>query len=159
MGNKISYVLKKCKGVLIICLILWVVLSIVLIAPMTVSIVDAAKLAEDSTDTFFEIMINNYNNLGGNLGKIFKGKYIGTFLKGELYLAVALLFCSIVGMVKTMPKHDYADIEHGSSDWAKGEQYSVLNKSKGILLAEKHYLPVDKRGNVNVLVVGRFGVW
>lgn len=58
-----------------------------------------------------------------------------------------------------MPKHDYADIEHGSSDWASGEEYSVLSKNKGILLAEKHYLPVDKRGNVNVLVVGRFWFW
>ena len=38
-----------------------------------------------------------------------------------------------------------------------GEQYSVLSKHKGILLAENHYLPVDKRGNVNVLVVGR--IW
>ena len=38
-----------------------------------------------------------------------------------------------------------------------GEQYSVLSKKKGILLAEKHYLPVDKRGNVNVLIVGR--IW
>ena len=32
-------------------------------------------------------------------------------------------------------------------------------KNKGIILAEKHYLPVDKRGNVNVLVVGRFRFW
>ena len=58
-----------------------------------------------------------------------------------------------------MPKHDYAVIEHGSSVWANGDEYSVLSKNKGILLAEKHYLPVDKRGNVNVLVVGRFWFW
>lgn len=55
-----------------------------------------------------------------------------------------------------MPKHEFSDIEHGSSDWATGEQYEVLSNKKGILLAEKHYLPVDKRGNTNVLVVGRF---
>ena len=55
--------------------------------------------------------------------------------------------------------NNYLDIEHGSSDWASGEQYSVLSKNKGILLAEKHYLPVDKRGNVNVMVVGRFRFW
>jgi len=159
MGNKLSYVLKKCKNVLIVCLILWIVLSIVLIAPMTASIVDTTLIEGSSTDTFFEIMINNYSNIGGNLGKVFKSEYIGTFLKGELYLSIALLFFTIVGMVKTMPKHDYQDIEHGSSDWASGEQYSILHKSKGILLAEKHYLPVDKRGNVNVLVVGRFRFW
>ena len=40
-----------------------------------------------------------------------------------------------------------------------GEQYQILNNKKGIVLAENNYLPVDKRGNVNVLVVGRFRFW
>ena len=35
----------------------------------------------------------------------------------------------------------------------------VLSKNKGIVLAEKNYLPLDKRGNVNVLVVRRFWCW
>ena len=39
------------------------------------------------------------------------------------------------------------------------EQYKILSPKKGILLAEKNYLPVDKRGNVNVLIVGRFWFW
>lgn len=34
-----------------------------------------------------------------------------------------------------------------------------LNNKRGIILAEKEFLPVDKRGNVNVLVVGRFWCW
>ena len=38
-----------------------------------------------------------------------------------------------------------------------GEQYQILNNKKGIVLAENNYLPVDKRGNVNVLVVGGSG--
>ena len=64
------------------------------------------------------------------------------------------------GLVKAFPKHEFDDIEHGSSDWSEnGEQYQVLNKNKGIVLAEKNYLPVDKRGNVNVLVVGRIWCW
>ena len=65
-----------------------------------------------------------------------------------------------IGFVKTAPKNEYTDIEQGSSDWAaRGEQYKVLSKNKGIILAEHNYLPVDKRGNVNVLVVGRFRFW
>ena len=40
-----------------------------------------------------------------------------------------------------------------------GEQYQILNRNKGIILAEDNYLPLDKRGNVNVLVVGRFRFW
>ena len=65
-----------------------------------------------------------------------------------------------VGFVRTAPKNEYSDIEQGSSDWAtRGEQYKVLSPKKGIILAEGNYLPVDKRGNVNVLVVGRFRFW
>ena len=74
-------------------------------------------------------------------------------------MTIGVLILLAVGIVKSMPKNEYTDIEHGSSDWASGEQYSVLSKKKGILLAENHYLPVDKRGNVNVLVVGRFWIW
>ena len=70
-----------------------------------------------------------------------------------IYLAYTL-----VGFLKALPKHEYDEIENGSSDWSKnGEQYSVLSKHKGIILAEKNYLPVDKRGNVNVLIVGGSG--
>ena len=74
----------------------------------------------------------------------------------EGYVTIILLIFGAVGFIKTMPKHEFSDIEHGSSDWAQnGEEYEVLSPKKGILLAEKHYLPVDKRGNTNVLVVGR----
>lgn len=156
MGKKIRYALKKCKTVLIIVLVLWILLSIVLLAPVAVSLVEATS---ESGLNFMDILLNCIGDIGTNLGKVLKAQYIGTFLKGELYLFIILFFCGIVGIIKTLPKHDYKDIEHGSSDWAEGEQYSVLNKNKGILLAEKHYLPVDKRGNVNVLVVGRFWFW
>ena len=100
-------------------------------------------------------MFLNIGDVGTNLDKVFTAEYIDTFWKVEGYLTVFLIICAMVGFIKSMPKNEYTDIEHGSSDWANGEQYSVLNKNKGILLAEKHYLPVDKRGNVNVLVVGR----
>ena len=70
-----------------------------------------------------------------------------------IYLAYTL-----VGFLKALPKTEYEQIENGSSDWCKsGEQYSVLSKNKGLILAEKNYLPVDKRGNVNVLIVGGSG--
>lgn len=157
MGNKISYALKKSKSILIIVLVLWAVLSIVLIAPITVSYVDAT--IHENGDFIDNLFNSNFGNIGENLGKAFSDDYRGTFLKCELWLIIILMAFATVGIIKTMPKHDYANIEHGSSDWANGEQYSVLSRNKGILLAEKHYLPVDKRGNINVLVVGRFRFW
>lgn len=153
---KIKHALKKAKPVFIVVLILWIFLSIVLIAPGSVSIIDAKASGESTIDLFFA----NISDITGNLGKAFGSKYIGTFAKGELYLTVALFFLAGIGLMKSLPKHEYTDIEHGSSDWATGgEQYEILSPKKGILLAEKNYLPVDKRGNTNVLIVGRFWFW
>ena len=65
-----------------------------------------------------------------------------------------------LGIAKAMPKHEFDGIENGSSDWCtNGEQYSILSNKAGLILAEKNYLPVNKRGNVNVLVVGRIWCW
>ena len=76
------------------------------------------------------------------------------------FAVIVFVLALTIGIVKSAPKHEYSDIEHGSSDWATGgEQYKILSPKKGILLAEKNYLPVDKRGNTNVLIVGRFWFW
>ncbi len=104
-------------------------------------------------------MFSRTIDVGNNLGKIFTSAYVGTFWKTEGYVTILLLICATIGFLKSMPKNEYTDIEHGSSDWATGEQYEVLSNKKGILLAENHYLPVDKRGNTNVLVVGRIWIW
>ena len=70
------------------------------------------------------------------------------------------IIIAIIGIIRNAPKNEYEDIEHGSSDWSKnGEQYRILSNKKGIILGDNNYLPVDKRGNVNVLVVGRFWFW
>ena len=89
-----------------------------------------------------------------------KTKAKGFFIYvAKWFLAFYGLFV-LIGVIKAFPKHEYEDIENGSSDWSEnGEQYQVLSKHKGIILAEKNYLPVDKRGNVNVLVVRRFWCW
>ena len=66
----------------------------------------------------------------------------------------------LILFLKSKDDGDYHDIEHGSSDWCEGgEQYTVLSKNSGIILAQKNYLPVDKKGNVNVLIVGRIRCW
>lgn len=153
---KIKYALSKSKSVLIVIIILWVILSVVLIAPGAISIIDS----KENTNSVVDLFINNVGDVTGNISKVFDSKYVATFAKGELYLAIVLLFLAVVGILKSLPKNEYTDIEHGSSDWATGgEQYSILSPRKGILLAEKNYLPVDKRGNVNVLIVGRLWFW
>ena len=159
MGYRLAGTFRRgnAKKVFIVMIILWIILSIVLIAPMSISIVEATENGIFNFDDFLENLLSN--PIGSNLGKVFSKEYIGTFAKGEMYLTIVLLVFATYGFLRAVPKHEYSDIEHGSSDWAAGEQYKILSPKKGILLAEKHYLPVDKRGNVNVLVVGRFRFW
>lgn len=66
MGNKISYALKKCKSVFIIAIILWVVLSIVLIAPVSISWVETV---EKGNGSFIETLMNS--NIG-DIGRKFR---------------------------------------------------------------------------------------
>ena len=159
MSYKIKSALKKSKMALIIAAAIWIALSILLYAPVGVSIKEATINGIFDSSKFFEVLFSNFGKIGSNLSKIFLPGYSHYFWKVEGYVTIGVLILLAVGIVKSMPKNEYTDIEHGSSDWASGEQYSVLSKKKGILLAENHYLPVDKRGNVNVLVVGRFWIW
>ena len=159
MNYKIKNALKKSKMALIIAIAIWITLSILLSAPVAVSIKEAIVNGAFDSNKFFEVLFANIGSIGSNLGKIFLPSYAPIFWKVEGWLSICVLVMLVVGIAKLMPKNEYSDIEHGSSDWASGEQYEVLSKKKGILLAENHYLPVDKRGNVNVLVVGRFWFW
>lgn len=88
------------------------------------------------------------------------GSYWGSFISLLWKYSLGFLAIVIIGLVRTAPKTKYENIEHGSSDWCEhGEQFRVLSPKKGLILAEGNYLPVDKRGNVNILVVGRIRCW
>jgi type IV secretion system protein VirD4 len=149
---------EKNKKYLILFLILWIVLEIVLIAPMSVAIAEST-----SAQGQFELA-NFIENFGKEVSSFTAITRIGsagagsTFGKGTLWLTILCLVVTAIGIIKSKPKSNYEDIENGSSDWCEGgEQYKILSKNKGIILAEDNYLPVDKIGNVNVLVVGGSG--
>ena len=159
MNYKVSKTLKDNKKNLIIIAVLWVILSIVLVAPIGYAI----GLANRSGTFNFEIFLENvFTELASfsSITKVLNAQYIGYFGKTLLYFSILYLIFTFIGLFRSKPKHEYTDIEHGSSDWSEGgEQYKVLSKNKGIILSKHNYLPTDKRGNVNVLVVGRFRFW
>ena len=159
MNYKVSKTLKDNKKSLIIILVLWVILSIVLVAPLGYSI----GVANQNGTFEFEVFLENiFVELASftSFTKVFNANYIGYFGKTLLYFTIIYSVFAIIGLYKSKPKHEYTDIEHGSSDWSEnGEQYRILSKNKGIILSKHNFLPVDKRGNVNVLVVGRIGFW
>ena len=160
MNYKIEGSVRKNKGNLIVFAILWLIIAIFVVVPVSYSWHIACQGEAFDMGIFIETIIKVIMTPQETFWKIFKDGATLTFFKalGGITLVFGIFF--ITGMTKTAPKNEYTDIEHGSSDWSKnGEQYQILNKKKGIVLAENNYLPVDKRGNVNVLVVGRFRVW
>ena len=156
---KIKGAIKKNKKYMIIALILWLFTVIVFVAPITLSGVQAKSVSGFSIDKFVTQFVQNITHPFSTIGGIFSTPGA---LKVFIGLTLATLVIYVIlfwkGFKKDMPKHEYTNMEYGSSDWSKkGEQYRVLNNKEGIILAEDNYLPVDKRGNVNVLVVGR--IW
>ena len=158
MNYKIEGALKKSRVTIIIAIILWLLMAIVFIMPLTCAQYTTTIIGHFDSGKFGDVF-------GKIAGKPILG--LKTLIKYHLFLdylknifGFSILYITVVtiGIIRMMPKHRYSDIEHGSSDWSQhGEQYQVLSKKAGIILAENNYLPLNKRGNVNVLVVGGSG--
>ena len=157
--EKFKRTLKQSKRFLIIIGVLWVVLAIVLVSPIAEAIADASKTGVFEFNTFVNRLIPAITSFS-SITRMFSAEYISTFGSCLMNYTILFIICSIIGFVKSKPKGEYHDMEHGSSDWSEhGEQYRILSKNKGIILAEDNYLPVDKRGNINTLIVGRIWIW
>ena len=159
MNYKVSKTLKDNKKSIIVIAVLWIFFAIVLVAPIGYSIGVASQSGEFDFNIFLENVFTELVSFT-SITKVLGSEYIGYFGKTLLYFSIIYIILAFIGLFKSRPKNEYTDIEHGSSDWSEGgEQYSILSKNKGIILSKHNYLPIDKRGNINVLVVGRFGFW
>lgn len=160
MNYKIEGAIKKNKKYVIRYVILWLFIVIVFIMPMGAAIVESNSNNNfdfgKSLVTFSSYALKPFSSFS----KVFLPNYIGSFIGILWKFSFIYVVIAIIGIIRNAPKTEYEDIEHGSSDWSqRGEQYRILSNKKGIILGENNYLPVDKRGNVNVLVVGRFRFW
>ncbi len=156
MNYKVSGAIRRTRKYFIIFAILWVFISIVLIMPLTIGIYEAQVQGDIAAG--FEEIVNSMQHLGQSFATLFSEGIFVNYLKNVGLFSILFAILMVIGFIKSAPKNEYTDMEHGSSDWSKnGEQYAVLSNKKGIILAEDNYLPVDKRGNVNVLVVGGSG--
>lgn len=160
MNYKIEGAIRRNRVNFIICGVLWIIITIVLIVPFSYAILEAMAKGTFDFQMMIETFVSSIQSPISALGKLFSKGGFGIFLKSEMWFSLFYLILFFIGIFKTAPKNEFSDIEHGSSDWSKsGEQYKVLSNKKGIILAEENYLPIDKRGNVNVLVVGRIRIW
>ena len=160
MSYKIQGAINKSKKHFIIYTILWLFCVIVFVMPMGAAIAEASNAGSFNFGKFIESFMVYMTKPFSSFSKVFLPIYIHSFIGILWKFTFVYLIFAIIGIIRNAPKNEYADIEHGSSDWSKnGEQYRILSNKKGIILGENNYLPVDKRGNVNVLVVGRFRFW
>ncbi len=159
MFDKIKKTINKNKNFLIISAILWLALVIMFVAPLSCSLKEAAESGSFFEQFFLSIgehLQHPFQALGLGFTEEYKSNFGTTFV----WFSGFYLLLLIIGIVRAMPKTEYADIEHGSSDWSEnGEQYRVLSRKSGIILAEENYLPLDKMGNINALIVGRIRLW
>lgn len=160
MNYKLQGAIRRNRKKFIICAILWAILTIVFVVPFSYSFFQAGQGEKFNITMLFQLIAENFSHPFKAVGGIFADGAFGNFFSLWLGFSIFYLIFFFIGFSKSAPKNEFTDIEHGSSDWSqRGEQYKVLNKNKGIILGENNYLPVDKKGNVNVLVVGRFWCW
>ena len=160
MHYKIEGAIRRNRKTFIIAAILWIILAIVFVSPLSYSIFQASQGGTFNSQILIRGIGQNFTHPLQTFGKLFSEGAFGKFISIEFGFTIFYLIFFFIGFIRTAPKNEYSDIEHGSSDWSQhGEQYRILSKNKGIILAENNYLPVDKPGNVNVLVVGRIRCW
>ena len=160
MNYKIEGAIRRNRTNFIIFAILWIVIAIVFVSPFAYSSYVAGLEGKIDLAVFFETFGKSITNPLETLGKVFSEGASGTYFSGLIIFTIIYSVFFFIGIFRSAPKNEFTDIEHGSSDWSqRGEQYQILSRNKGIILAENNYLPVDKRGNVNVLVVGRIRFW
>ena len=160
MNYKIEGAIRRNRKKFIVAFILWLLLVIVFVVPFSYSKFVAGIEEGDKVTIFFSNFVNAISSPFLTLGKIFTEGAFRDFISTFFGFTIIYAIFFMIGFFRSAPKHEFSDIEHGSSDWSqRGEQYQILSRNKGIILAENNYLPVDKRGNVNVMVVGRFWFW
>ena len=160
MNYKIEGAIKRNRTNFIIFAILWIFIDIVFVAPIAHSSFQASTSGQFELRIFIETFGACITHPLNTFGTIFTEGAIHNYVSTLIVVTIIYSVFFFIGFVRSAPKNEFSDIEHGSSDWSqRGEQYQILSKNKGIILAQNNYLPVDKRGNVNVLVVGRIRIW
>ncbi|MBR3325589.1 MAG: type IV secretory system conjugative DNA transfer family protein [Clostridia bacterium] len=149
--------LKKKKVPIIVATVIWLFGEIFLIAPIAYSLQASTINGSFNFEIFLEQVITTIASLNGFI-KVLEIGAIGKFFFSTIIFTIFYSICVGIGMWKSRKRGEYDSIEHGSSDWSQaGEQYRVLSKNSGLILAEDNYLPLNKLGNINVLIVGGSG--
>ena len=124
--DKLRSAIRKIKGKLIAYGILLLVILLWLGIPYAVAVVDAHLatgitfsqdlMNGDLWSTFMTSMGSGLTAPWTKIPYIFKADYIGFFLQELKMFILFATFFALIGIIKAFPKHEYQDIENGSSD-------------------------------------------
>ena len=111
MSYKLTLGLKKNKKVIIIGLVLWAILTIVLVLPFTVARMAATTKSGLELSNFIRIFGEAITNPVRSIQFVFAQKLIGEFFSNLFTITIIYLIFFIIGFVRTMPKHQYDNID------------------------------------------------
>ena len=97
----------------------------------------------------------NFFSFNPELRAVFNNNFLVIW---KLLLIVGFIVAVVYEVTQFIIKGEYEGVEHGSSGWADGDQYDILNRTTGIILAKDNYLTTDNKFiNKNVLIIGGAG--
>lgn len=156
--DKFKSFMQKLKKNMLAYIVVWLIFAILLVPPVTYTYSESINNGKTWLQGMMDDFVGNLFKLP--ITEVFKAPYVDAYVRGIEIFTVIYLIIMFRAIYKTLPKGAYDKIEHGSSDWCEGgEQYKILSKKSGLILAKDHYLPIDKSGNINVLIVGRIWCW
>ena len=118
----IARVIKENKISLIVIIVLWLILTIIFVAPLAYAIAYASQSGAFDFAAFLETFVSSLISFNA-ITKVFSAMAVGTFFKTLGIFTVIYAIFATIGFFRTKAKGDYYNIEHGSSDWSqKGEQ-------------------------------------
>ena len=126
-GEKIKRALQKIKGRLIIYALAILVGIFGLVAPISRAVTDANIEASQGMNWFesFFLKLGYLTQIGDNFTSVFTKRYFSNFFTGAFYFVAFAIIFIFVGVYKALPKHEFDDIENGSSDWAQNGDYPI----------------------------------
>ena len=108
MGYKLNKALKKSKTSLIIALVLWVIITIVLVSPISYAVARSMINNKFDLNQFLTEIGPAITNIS-TLVKVFSEGHGPTFWKTWQIFSVIYLAFAIIGIIKARPKHEYTD--------------------------------------------------
>lgn len=152
----------KRKLVLIMLGVAFVMLALFVVPAYTRTQIESTSNGEEIgvLTLLLNALTNNITDFGKNFSVTFSN--FGLYIENIKNMFIPYIVVGVVILVLYKTDSEYDKIEHGSAGWVEnGEQYKVLSKKDGFILAKDHFLPVipkpPEAKNGNILVIGGSG--